>query len=599
MSDYSPAEIYRDNLGKLNEKLNRLNQKKTALAWLRLGSFLASVAALWLVWPQGWLPVIATFVVLFGIFLYIVSIDIDNNEAIENTRLLIQLQEQELAALDHQFTQFPDGHQWAPSLHEYALDLDIFGRASVFQYINRATSEQGQQLLASWLLAPAPANVIEERQQAIKELTPQTAWRQQLQAYGMTRTITLSTEKNIAAWLKEKNQFIDKFYWKLLRWLLPASSCTILVLHLAGIIPGKQFYPLMLLFLVIALTISKMIMPAYTRLNKITAELETLSASVRWIEKANFESFALISLKKKYDTEDRVASHTIHRLKKILDRLDYRLNPIVFIPLSIFLCWDLQQAFALEKWKTTNKQQVGEWFAGLAEFEVLSSLANLSFNHPGWCFPAISSKEAVFITDEMGHPLIQPGKRVNNSFATAGTSQLGLITGSNMAGKSTFLRSAGVNIVLAMMGSPVCARRLVVSPMKVMSSMRISDNLEENTSTFYAELKKLKEIIEAVNRNEKVFLLLDEMLRGTNSADRHIGSMALIRQLIHHKGNGLVATHDLELAGLTSEYPDNIHNYHFDVQVANNELYFDYKLKEGICRSMNATILMKKIGIEL
>ena len=176
---------------------------------------------------------------------------------------------------------------------------------------------------------------------------------------------------------------------------------------------------------------------------------------------------------------------------------------------------------------------------------------------------------------------------------------MNLITGSNMAGKSTFLRSVGVNIVLAMMGSSVVAKSLMLSPLKVLSSMRVSDNLEESTSTFYAELKKLKEVIDAVYNNEKVFLLLDEILRGTNSADRHTGSRALIKQLILHNAAGLIATHDLELTKLADEFPDNIHNYHFDVQMENDELYFDYKLKRGICHSMNASLLMKKIGIEI
>ena len=168
-----------------------------------------------------------------------------------------------------------------------------------------------------------------------------------------------------------------------------------------------------------------------------------------------------------------------------------------------------------------------------------------------------------------------------------------------MSGKSTFLRSVGVNIVLAMMGSAVYAKSLTVSNMKVISSMRVSDNLEENTSTFYAELKKLKEVIEAVYQKEKVFLLLDEILRGTNSADRHTGSKALIKQLIQHNAVGLIAPHDLELAKLAEELPDKLHNYHFDVQVTGDELYFDYQLKKGICTSMNASLLMKKIGIEL
>lgn len=275
------------------------------------------------------------------------------------------------------------------------------------------------------------------------------------------------------------------------------------------------------------------------------------------------------------------------------------MNPLVFIPLNTFLFWDLQQVLILESWKKQNKEHIADWFQSLAEVESLSSLATLSFNYPGWSFPTIAIQNGTVIADSLGHPLIPKEKLVTNSFSTEEAGGLNLITGSNMAGKSTFLRSVGVNIVLAMMGSPVCAGSFTVSNMKVISSMRVNDNLEENTSTFYAELKKLKEVIEAVNRNEKVFLLLDEILRGTNSADRHTGSKALIKQLIHHNAVGLIATHDLELAKLADEFPLKLHNYHFDVQVAGDELYFDYKLKKGVCTSMNASLLMKKIGIEL
>lgn len=342
-------------------------------------------------------------------------------------------------------------------------------------------------------------------------------------------------------------------------------------------------------------------MPAWTKLGKITKELETLSDSIHWIENKSFESSLLQHLKHTYSLSNGItASGNINALKKILDRLDYRLNPIVFVPLSIFLCWDLQQIFSLEKWKLKNQDQLAGWFSSLAQLEVLSSLGNLTFNHPAWIFPEVNTiSDNIFDSEELGHPLIQEEKRINNSFTTEGVGKINLVTGSNMAGKSTFLRSTGINIVLAMMGSTVCAKKLILSPVKVMSSMRISDNLEESTSTFYAELKKLKEVIDAVYNNEKVFLLLDEILRGTNSADRHAGSKALIKQLIQHKAVGIIATHDLELAKLEAEYPGQLHNYHFDVQVANDELYFDYKLNGGICRSMNASILMKKIGIEL
>ena len=253
----------------------------------------------------------------------------------------------------------------------------------------------------------------------------------------------------------------------------------------------------------------------------------------------------------------------------------------------------------MEKWKQQNHEHVLGWFTALGEFEAINSLSILSFNHPEWCFPELKKEHFFIEGKEIGHPLIPAGKCVNNPVKIDQAGELMLVTGSNMAGKSTYLRSIGVNTVLAMAGAPVCAKYFCLSPVQIISSMRIADNLEESTSTFYAELKKLKTVIDKVNNNEKVFILLDEILRGTNSLDRHTGSAALIKQLIKHNAVGIIATHDVELAGLKDEYPSGILNYHFDVQVNNEELYFDYKLKEGICTSLNASILMKKIGIEL
>src|SRR4030095_12389131 len=294
---------------------------------------------------------------------------------------------------------------------------------------------------------------------------------------------------------------------------LPTISFALLALHLTDIIGSGIFYPSILLMLIVSFGITKLIMPSFTKLNKVAPQLETLSDSVSWIEKGNFGSKLLVALRSKYIDGSVLSSQTIKKLKKILDNTDIRLNPLVFIPLNTFLFWDLQQVLILENWKNENKEHIGDWFHSLAEMESLSSVANLSFNHPGWAYPIISKEQGTVIADSLGHPLIQKEKLVTNSFSTEGNDGLNLITGSNMAGKSTFLRSIGVNIVLAMMGSPVCARSFTVSNMKVISSMRVSDNLEENTSTFYAELKKLKEVIEAVYQNEKVFLLLDEILR--------------------------------------------------------------------------------------
>lgn len=595
----NPLEIYQQQIVKHKTELKRLEKRGVMFGWLRFLSMALALVSLWWIWKNETYILLPITVLFIALFLFILAKHLANNASIENLQRLIAINETEIQVLDHHFIHLPDGSEYKPENHEYANDLDIFGRASLFQYINRCTSQQAKKLFAAWLLDPASSESIIERQQAVKELAQQSEWRQQLQSYGIAHSINIDTENKIEDWLLEDFQFMNKPHWKALRIVLPAISFSLLILHLADVFPSAIFYPAIFLMLAISFGISKMITPSFTKLNKVAPQLETLSDSVSWIEKGDFKSKLLVDLRSKYIDGSTLSSQTIKKLKKILDNTDIRLNPIVFIPLNTFLFWDLQQVIILENWKKENKEHIGHWFHSLAEIESLSSLANLSFNQPSWCFPTISKEHGTVVTESLGHPLIPKEKLVTNSFSTEGNEGLNLITGSNMAGKSTFLRSVGVNIVLAMMGSPVFASSFTVSNMKVISSMRVNDNLEENTSTFYAELKKLKEVIESVYRNEKVFLLLDEILRGTNSADRHTGSKALIKQLIHHNAAGLIATHDLELAKLADEFPERLHNYHFDVQIAGDELYFDYKLKKGVCTSMNASLLMKKIGIEL
>lgn len=599
MTTKTPLTIYQERLSNHNTTLSKLNKQGTLLGWLRFLTMTLALVTIWLAFTNGIFVIFILTAILFTTFFYLLSKDVNNTNAIKNELRLIQINKTEIDVLHHRFTDLPDGSTYKPVSHDYANDLDIFGRASLFQYTNRTNSEQGNKTLADWMLNPALAITIQQRQEAVKELAGKLHWRQQLQSFGKETAVTILMQQKVEHWLQEPIQFINKRSWQLLRYILPALSFSFLILHIVGIIPAAIFYGLIFLQLIFSLAISKKVMQAYFQLNKVAPELESLSGCIGWIEKNEFNSILLKELKGKYDSGVITSSQKITKLRKILDMLDIRLNPVVFLPLNAFLFWDLQQVFALEKWKKANKLNTSDWFTALAEIEVLSSIANLSFNNPEWVFPIITKDEGAFISEDLGHPLIPKEKLVSSSFSTEGINQMNLITGSNMAGKSTFLRSIGVNMVLAMMGSPVCAKSLTLSPMKVMSSMRVSDNLEESTSTFYAELKKLKEIIEAVYAKQKVFLLLDEILRGTNSADRHTGSKALIKQLIQHKAAGLIATHDLELAKLSEEFPRQIHNYHFDVQVANDELYFDYKLKRGVCQSMNASILMRKIGIEL
>jgi len=595
----SPAKTYQKQLAALRAQLDREKRKGDNISWARLALIVIVAIVGFQLWMQNIPLAIGVIIIGFAVFLRLVVLAGRIGEKIQQLTRLEEINKEELLVLDHQFTQLPDGISFKPEEHPYANDLDIFGRASLYQYINRASTHNGRVTIAQWLLAPADANSIASRQQAVKELTDEVEWRQQLQAFGQQDKVTSAMQTGIEAWLKEPALLGLKSVWQLLRFALPAIALTILVLGLLGIINASLFSFLLFVLFSASGFISLKVFPYYKKINKLGPQLAAMANGLSWVEGKTFRSDLLIQLQQSCRSERGPASKSIRRLQLLLKRFDLRLNPLVFIPFNTFLFWDLQQALNLERWKAEQETNLSHWFQALGEMEALSSLANLSFNHPQWSFPEIVPEHGTFSAKELGHPLIAASKNIRNDYSTEGLAQISLITGSNMAGKSTFLRSVGVNLVLAMAGAPVCAEKLRVSVMQVMSSMRIADNLEESVSTFYAELKKLQTIIQSVNQKRKVFLLLDEILRGTNSLDRHTGSKALLIQLIKQEAVGMLATHDLALASIGDSFPGNLHNYHFDVQVEGTELYFDYKLKTGVCESMNASILMQKIGIVL
>ncbi len=457
----------------------------------------------------------------------------------------------------------------------------------------------GSSQLADYLKFPAEQEIILQRQIAGKELSRKIEWLQDMQAMGKEKQITFFTKSRLENWIEEAPVFSNFKPWKWLRYLLPAIIISIVTLYILDLVSSGIFYASLFLFAAIAYQVNKYVAPIHEKLSKISEELDILYKSVTYIENAAFESALLKELQLVFFYENRKTSSEINALKKLLDKLDLRYNLVLSAPLNILLLWNLQQVLDLEKWKSAHQKNIHLWFDTLGHIEALSSFATLHFNKPEWAFPTIHQDYFFIDGKDIGHPLILKSKRINNDIELKDNGELMLVTGSNMAGKSTYLRSIGVNIVLAMAGAPVCAKIFNVSHVQIISSMRITDNLAESTSTFYAELKKLKTIIEKVNNGDKVFILLDEILRGTNSLDRHTGSVALVKQLIKHKAAAIIATHDLELAKLKDEFTNNIINYHFDVQVSNDELFFDYLLKPGVCTSLNASILMKKIGIEL
>jgi DNA mismatch repair ATPase MutS len=599
MQDLSSAKAYQQQLKELNTLLSTQKQMRRRLGWLRFIVFVLTIIVSYQTFIHaglyGWLA-IATGL---GILLFLVSFDVDNNAKIKNTETLISVNEEELKILQHHFHHRFDGSRYVPDAHSYSNDLDIFDKASLYQWTNRCFTEQGRDLLANNLLAPLPIQQVKERHKAVKEITPLLQWRQQLQSYAIQTAITNKTERKATEWIKEEEKYFVHPAWKVAVWIYTILTLASLIATILGFLSASTFSTLFFLYFIISITLSRNTIKPYVLLSGIVKEISTLHALVKCIEEQKFNSALLNRLQTEAKGQSSLAAKEIKELKSILDRFDLRLNIAGLLFFNSFLLWDVRQMMALNAWRKRNRDQLSRWFEMIAEVEVLNSLATVHFNQPEWAFPKFSENHFTINGTSIGHPLIPDNTRVDNDFDLKGVAKIGLITGSNMAGKSTFLRSLGVNIVLAQVGSPVCAKAFELSPVQLMSSMRIADNLAENTSTFYAELKKLKTIIEAVNQHEQVFILLDEILRGTNSLDRHTGSAALIRQMIKQKAAAVIATHDVELAKLEREYPSSIENYHFDVQVEGEELYFDYKLKQGICTSLNASILMKKIGIEL
>ncbi|MCO6496371.1 MAG: hypothetical protein J5I50_01785 [Chitinophagaceae bacterium] len=590
--------FYHKKTEEVTGRLDGLKQRKSAFAWLRLGSIAAIALVFYLLWQAGIAYVFLATVILLIVFVRLVYADLSNQEAIGFQRKLLSHYENEIKSIQGQQV-FYDGSKFINKEHPYSSDLDIFGSGSLFQYINRTQTEPGSSVLAQYLTKRQTNDVILQRQEALKELSKDNDWMKRFQTSNSLNPFTIQSQERIAGWFEQRHPFSNLLLINLVRTIIPALIVTVTILFIFGKVGETMFYSALLLGAILFWQFNKIVTPLHNQLSDINQQLKALARSLELIEEKNFESPILKQLQSQISGGSIKSSAAIKKLGKQMDRLDLRYNIILSFPLNLLFLWDLQQIMSLEKWKVLHKSSFRAWIDTVAEFEALNSLATFFFNNPSYTFPEIKDDYFSIEGKNIGHPLIAEAKRVVNYIDIPATGKIMLVTGSNMAGKSTYLRSIGVNCVLAFCGAPVCATEFKTSNVSLITSMRIEDNLQESTSTFYAELKKLKVIIDKVNAGERVFILLDEILRGTNSTDRHTGSKALIKQLIAKQAVAIIATHDLELAAMKNNYPENIDNYHFDVQVNNEELYFDYRLKEGICKSMNASILMKKIGIEL
>ncbi|MEM1122967.1 MAG: hypothetical protein AAGJ18_21160 [Bacteroidota bacterium] len=589
--------IYQERVTQFAETAVELRQKYNRYSIIRLSVFLAAAFLTIFLFTQinGLLGIAFLLIALFGFSRFIGWHRAILQQA-QHHQFLSEINEEEIKALAHNYQQFGAGSKFIDPMHPNTVDMDIFGDYSIFQYANRTSTAIGKRALAQYLSTVATKKEILDRQKAIQELYPKLDWRQHFQATGRVTEDNIDHLQSLSDWLANE-PFVSNNKWiKFARFFVPVWMLVGMSLSLY-LLSGKVaiFFVLLPAF-IIHRTLEKV-----NETHKSTSNAEKMLSFyanlIKRIEEENFAANKLSFLKAKFTVGGQKASTQIARLSYIIRQLNVRDNPFSIL-FNLASLWDLQYIHKLEKWKATNKNHLSEWFMALQEFEALNSLATLYYNNQDWTFPNITAKDNLEGI-QLGHPLIHKDKRVANDFKTPTQAHIKLVTGSNMAGKSTFLRTVGVNIILAMAGSAVCAKELSLPILQVYSSMRTQDALHESTSSFYAELKRLKIIIEAVESSPNIYFLLDEILKGTNSKDRHTGSRALIEQMIKSKGAGIIATHDLELGDMEAQSAGAIENLCMEVAVENGKLRFDYTLEKGVSQSFNATILMKEMGINI
>ncbi len=498
---------------------------------------------------------------------------------------------------------YTDGAAFADNRHPYTADLDVFGESSVFSLVNRCATPGGVQQLAFWLQAPATAAVIRQRQEAVRELHEMPEWAQHVQAH------LLFNHRDGVDYRQRFHHYLSNslgaFGSRGLRWYVMAAPWVFFgTIGLSFFVDAFSGIAMLVavVHLLMAIAASGKVSRISSGIDKTSRVLTAFAGVFRQIENYAWQS----PLNKGLADElvlagQQPVSGAISGLAVLINKLDYRLNILVGAFLNIVFLWDFKQVFGLLTWRQKYGDQIVKTFDALSQMEALLSLSVLHRNHPQWVFPEIvagNPERIVFEAGEMKHPLIPDAVSVANDYAME-NHRIALITGSNMAGKSTFLRTVGSNLVLAFAGAPVCAGQMRASVVHLVTYMRIRDSLNESTSTFKAELNRMQLILQTVERERNTFFLLDEMLRGTNSVDKYLGSKAVIRKLIADNGTGMVATHDLQLAKLAEEYPEVVRNFHFDIQVANDEMLFDYKLKHGECTIFNASMLLRQIGVHI
>lgn len=597
----TPSELlitsYTEKIIFFNQEIQVEKKHLNRIFITRIIAFLTSFALFFFLYQYSLPAALILIPIVVALFLFLVKVEIRTHRKIEYFNNRIQININEINQLNSKYDGVDQGKEFINKEHPYISDLDIFGNRSIFQLLNRSCTYGGRKLLAHWLSIPFyDKKEIYDRQEAVKCLSHKVEYNQQFIAAGLSDKENSQDRDIIKEWLNETSHF-SGFILKIVSIGLPVITILVLALVLMGKIDLKIFYFLFLLQLGVVSRQLKQTNKIHNQLSRRLSTVEKYVSLIQLIESENYESQKLTDLKKHLSSKGINASARITRLKKLVDLLDARLNLIVAVFLNGIILYDINLMIRIEKWKIQHKEDFLNWIDTIAEFDAFVSLGMHAHNHPDYSYPIVESDTFVLEAEQMGHPMILSSKLVKNNYTQTGLSKVDLLTGANMAGKSTFLRTIGVNLTLAMIGLPVCASKFRFTPILLFTSLRTNDSLQENESFFYAELKRLQMLMKYYETGKQVFFLLDEILKGTNSKDQHAGSEALIKKIIRLNGIGIVATHDVELSKLEQQLPNNIRNICFEISINGDKLYFDYTLKKGVCATMNASFLMKQMNI--
>lgn len=595
----NPENHYTERLSLTKGQLQQVKKQIFRISMLRLTLFIAGVAGIYFFFSQTPLLIVCICLTFLPLF---ILVKIHNHFFIRKEWLETQARiiQEELQALSGDYSSFEDGKEYVNPEHPYSFDLDIFGRRSLFQSINRTCTFFGKDRLAKWLQNHLHKKTsIEKRQEMVREISEHTLFREQFRVAGLVHHGQSSDAEKIQAWSQSPAQYLHAGWVKAFIWGVPVINSLLLITSLIG---WTSFSCLGLsfgIFLVLSFGIIKRATYIQETYGKQLKSLNGYARLIALAKAEDWKSAGMLELMERFNLNGQSPVQALQQLSKELDRLDLRNNQFLYVLLEGSIFFQLQEIVRIERWKVRYGQHISEWLETVGELDALCSLGTFAYNHPQYTYPELTEKPFCFLATQMGHPLMPASQCVKNDATIPSRPFFLIITGANMAGKSTYLRTIGVNYLLACVGAPVCCEKLKLHPNQLITSLRTSDSLSDNESYFFAELKRLKRIIDLLNQGQQLFIILDEILKGTNSMDKQKGSFDLIRQFMQLKANGIIATHDLLLGSLIKQFPEEIRNYCFEADIKDNELTFSYKLREGVAQNMNACFLMKKMGIIL